>query len=257
MLQLYTSETGDGFPLIILHGLLGMGDNWAMIAKKLSGSFRVIVPDMRNHGRSPHTSDHSYELMAEDILNLCKIKGFNKVHLLGHSMGGKVAMTIACLEPSIVDRLIIADIGPGTYTDAGHHTYLLHAMMGIHPEDFATRSEVDDALSMKISDQRIRMFLLKNLTRNKNNLLSWKANLPVLLSQSQKVLEGISPDGLFTGKTLFLKGALSDYISEEQCEMIYKQFPSASIVTIDNAGHWIHADATDVFTRYVIDFLTS
>ncbi len=257
MLQLYTSETGDGFPLIILHGLLGMGDNWAMIAKKLSGSFRVIVPDLRNHGRSPHTIDHSYELMAEDIFNLCKTRGYEKVHLLGHSMGGKVAMTLACSEPSFVNKLIVADIGPGAYADASRHISLLNVMMGIRPGDFTTRSEVDKALSMKITDQRTRMFLLKNLTRNENNKLSWKANLSVLLSKSQKILEGISPDGLFTGKSLFLRGALSDYISEEQCEIIYKQFPSASIVTINDAGHWIHADATEVFTRYVFDFLTS
>lgn len=257
MIDLFASEIGEGFPLIILHGLLGMSDNWAMIAKKLSHRFRVIVPDMRNHGRSPHTSEHSYELMAEDILSLCSARGIEKIHLLGHSMGGKVAMTIACKEPSLVSRLVVADIGPGAYTDSNYHTGLLQVMMGINPGNYATRNEIDKLLMLKIPDQRIRMFLLKNLGRNEQNLLSWRANLPVLLSQSNKVLEGINPDGVFTGKTLFLKGSMSDYISDEQCDLIYKQFPSASIVTIENAGHWIHADATEIFTQNVCDFLTS
>lgn len=254
---MFTLDSGSGFPLIILHGLLGMSDNWVPVSRKLSAHYRVIVPDLRNHGRSPHSSVHTYEAMAHDVVAFCERQGLAKIHLLGHSMGGKVAMTIACAEPSLVDHLVVADIGPGGYPGNNQHTELLGVMMAVDLQMVVNRQEVDRLLALKVDDQRIRMFLLKNLTRDAGNKLAWRPNLPVLLQQMPHILAGIPPDGLFTGKTLFLKGADSDYLSGEQCNLIYHHFPAARLATIENAGHWLHADDPESFTQQVQWFLQS
>lgn len=254
---MFTLDTGSGFPLIILHGLLGMSDNWVPIARELSARYRVIVPDLRNHGRSPHSPVHSYEAMAGDVVAFCRSKGFEKIHLLGHSMGGKVAMTVACSEPSLVDHLAVADIGPGGYPANNQHTELLRVMMAVDPQKAVNRQEIDQILALNIENQRIRMFLLKNLTRNDNNQLVWRPNLPVLLKQMPDILGPIRSAGLFTGKTLFLKGADSDYLTGEQCDLVYHHFPAAQTVTIEKAGHWLHADDPGAFTQHLLWFLQS
>lgn len=257
VLKLFTTEQGEGEPLLILHGLLGMSDNWALIARTLAKQFRVIVPDLRNHGRSPHSPIHTYEAMAADIIALCEDKGFDRVNILGHSMGGKVAMTISCLYPQLTDRLIVADIGPGAYSEQTYHSDLINLMLSIEPGEASSRAEIDTMLSQKLTDERIRMFLLKNITRDKQNKFIWKANLPVLSAQLPAILEEVVPGTYFTGKTLFIKGELSGYINAKQYDLIYQRFPLATIVTIPEAGHWLHADAPALFTQTTLQFLNS
>lgn len=255
--RLFMTEQGEGEPLLILHGLLGMSDNWALIARALAKQFRVIVPDLRNHGRSPHSPVNTYEAMTADIVALCTEKGFDRVNILGHSMGGKVAMTIAFLYPQLTGRLIVADMGPGAYNENSYHRDLISLMLSFDPGEASSRAEIDTWLSKKITDERIRMFLLKNITRDRQNKFAWKANLPVLQAQLPSILEEVVPGAYFTGKTLFIRGELSEYINSEQCDQIYQRFPSASVVTIPGAGHWLHADAPGPFTKHVLQFLNS
>lgn len=250
-------EWGDGPPLIILHGLFGMSDNWAPLARKLSNGYRVIVPDLRNHGRSPHFASHTYKEMASDITILCNELNIDRCSILGHSMGGKVAMTLAFDNPALVDRLVVADIGPGAYPDHSYHSQLIQLMLDAHPETASNRSEIESRLASEVFDERIRLFLLKNITRDQNGSFAWKVNLPVLAACMPQILAGVTPNGFYSGKSLFVKGELSDYVSGHQCDLIYEQFPTARVVAIQKAGHWLHADAPEEFFRVVSDFLFS
>lgn len=250
-------QWGDGKPLIILHGLFGMADNWAPIARRLAASYRVIVPDLRNHGRSIHTTEHSYDSMASDIVGLCHSLKITRTIVLGHSMGGKVAMTLAHQHPSLVERLIVADIGPGAYPNHTHHLQLIEAMMDAHPETASNRSEIDSRLAQQIHDERIRLFLLKNITRNQSGRFAWKTNLPVLLQSMNEIVSEVASKGVFTAKTLFIKGELSDYITDNQCQLIFERFPTATVTTLEKAGHWLHADAAEEFYSTVKNFLDS
>lgn len=253
-MKLHSNVLGNGLPLIILHGFLGMGDNWKTLGKKYSEiGYQVHLIDQRNHGRSPHSDDFSYSFLSDDLLEYCNDNNLSKINLLGHSMGGKTAMHFACEHPNKIDHLIIADIAPKYY--APHHQDILDSLLALDFSEIKSRSEAEDELRKYIKDPGTRMFLLKNIYRKTPSEFDLRINLKTL---SNKVIEIGQPLGAnckFNGKTLFLRGDKSNYIPENEFENIANHFPNYSIKTIKNAGHWLHAENPTDFLNITSNFL--
>ncbi len=239
IMELYAREYGQGSPMLILHGLFGFSDNWQTIAKGLSATHTVVVPDLRNHGRSPHVSEHTYADMAEDVRQFLEDRWIFSSAVVGHSMGGKVAMQLALSNPDVVERLVIVDIAPRAGND--NQGDIFQALMGLDLTTITTRQQADDYLAKRISDFGTRQFLLKNLTRENDNTFSWKMNLPVLWQHYADILAPVTGEP-FDKPTLFVRGSDSDYITDADIPLIKTLFPQAEIVTLDDAGHWVHAD---------------
>lgn len=253
MKLLHSLINGEGSPLIILHGFLGMGDNWKTLANKFSELHQVHVVDQRNHGRSFHDDDFSYELMVEDLIAYMDYHQLEKIDILGHSMGGKTAMLLAMEHPDRVNKLIVADIGPKFYPP--HHQVILDALNEVDFNTVKSRSEIDDILKKNIPELGIRQFLLKNVYRKERDQLAYRFNLKVLDECYDEIGVALPPRTIFEGPVLFLKGALSGYISEEDENLISAHFPKNKIITIDNASHWLHAENPTDFYKNVVRFL--
>ena len=246
---------GEGFPFIIIHGYMGMSDNWKTLAGKYAAlGFQVHALDLRNHGKSFHSSDFNYQVMVQDVLDYCDHYGITKAHFLGHSMGGKLVMYLAAIKPSIIDKLIVADIAPKYYTP--HHQTILAALNAVDFTLKPTRTEVDEIMSNYIKDAGTKQFLLKNLYWVEPGQLGFRFNLDVFNKDPEVIGQAIPEDTFFEGETLFLRGDKSDYILEEDFEDIHKHFPKAVVKTIVNAGHWVHAENPEMFSNLVIEFLT-
>lgn len=252
MIDLHYKISGRGEPLIILHGLFGMLDNWQTIANRLQDYFLVILVDLRNHGRSPHTNTHSYAEMAEDVVHLLDKEGISAVNVLGHSMGGKVAMQMAFDFPERVRKLIVVDIGPKAYP-AGHDE-IFDALKAVNLSEVNYRADAEKILLEKIANYGVRQFLLKNLQRNGDGSYSWKFNLAVLYQEYMQIRGAVTGDAAEI-PTLFIRGGDSDYISNADWEEIFKLFPQARLETIPNAGHWVHAEQPDALYGVVKQFL--
>lgn len=251
-MKLFFQEYGTGQPLIILHGLLGTLDNWHTLSKRFASSYNVLAADLRNHGRSPHSDSLSYETMAEDVIELMESQHLGPSHVLGHSMGGKVAMTLALANPERVSKLIVVDIAPRSYRRL--HDELLDALMSVDLARFHSRHEIDEELSAKIPDRAIRQFLMKNLARDESGLFHWKANLATISKHDEELSTEVDAAAPFPNPTLFVKGIRSDYIIESDTPSIRRLFPKARIESID-AGHWVHAESPDRFADVVEQFL--
>lgn len=252
-MQLNYKVFGEGEPLIILHGLLGSLDNWQTLAKQYAEHFTVFIVDLRNHGKSPHSDEFSYDLMVEDILNFCNENFIYRCHLLGHSMGGKVAMQFALSHGDYIEKLIIADIAPVTY-DPGHNT-IFEALRSIDLKTVQQRKEVDDILAQSIPQFGVRQFLMKGLTRDENNAFVWKFNLDSLWKNYTKILGTFQTEDNFDGETLFIYGDQSDYIQEAYFPIIDKYFVNNEKVVIQGAGHWLHAENPKEFLGKTLSFL--
>ncbi|MGB5942372.1 MAG: alpha/beta fold hydrolase [Leeuwenhoekiella sp.] len=255
-MELYSNIDGLGKDFVILHGFFGMGDNWKTLSKEfIDAGYRVHLLDLRNHGRSPHSDDFSYDLMAGDVEAYCKTQNIGEMVLLGHSMGGKVAMQFAATYPERVTSLLIADIGPKYYPP--HHGKILDALheLSQNPEALRSRGNADDFLGEIIKDWGTRQFLLKNLYRKKDKTLALRMNLPVLTEKIEEIGKGLPETAVIQVRTLFLRGENSSYILPEDHEVIHHIFPNSSIVTIKDAGHWLHAENPDDFFKEVIKFL--
>lgn len=250
---LHSKILGKGEPLLILHGFFGMGDNWKSLANKFSAYFEVHLIDQRNHGRSFHTDDFSYELMVEDLENYINHHNLKKVNLLGHSMGGKTVMLFATSFPEMVNKLIVADIAPRFYPT--HHQFILEALNAVDFSKITKRSEVESILSNYISEIGIRQFLLKNVYWIEKVKLAYRFNLDSLTENVEEVGVALPSFTIFEGDTLFLKGANSGYISNNDQALIEAHFPQSEIKTIKNAGHWLHAENPTDFYSYVMVFL--
>lgn len=251
---LHSNIIGEGKPFVILHGFLGMGDNWKTLAKQFSESnYQVHLVDQRNHGRSFHSEDFDYELMADDLKAYCEEHNLNDIILLGHSMGGKTAMLFSTLYPELVKKLIVADISPRYYPV--HHDTILEGLSSLDFSEIKSRGEADKTLSNYIKDQGIRMFLLKNLYWVEKGQLGLRINLPVLKDNVAEVGEALPIHATFEKDTLFLRGDRSEYIGEQDEAIIHRHFPNSKIVTISNAGHWLHAENPEDFYDAVINFL--
>ena len=256
--NLYYREYGDPDQpaLIMLHGLLGSLVNWHSIARKLSGEWRLVVPDLRNHGRSPHASEMNYPAMAADVIRLMDTLNLERAVLLGHSMGGKVAMQLALREAGRVSALVSADIAPVDYPP--RFEPVLEALLKLPLDQLESRSHADTLLAMYLEEKTLRDYLLQNLQRD-GDRWRWRNNLPVLYD-NMKEISGFprsEPAVLYTGPSLFLYGAESNYVKPEYHPLILDYFPMAQIRGIENAGHWLYAEQPSQFLEILQSFLNS
>lgn len=248
------TEHGHGPPLLVLHGLFGSKRNWASIARKLSGRYRVMTVDLRNHGESPWDAAMDYEAMAGDLARLIRRHAGGKATVVGHSMGGKAAMTLALTEPRLVDRLAVVDIAPAV-SGSNLIDYVRH-MRALDLGAFTRRSEVEAALAETITTPAIRAFLVHNVQSGEDGL-RWQINLEAIEDQFEHILDFPEfPHGRsFTAPTVFIVGAASDYVQPHHHAEIERLFPKAGIDVIPGAGHWVHAEQPGVFVDRLTAFL--
>tara|TARA_B110000027_G_scaffold123060_1_gene138541 strand:+ start:692 stop:1465 length:774 start_codon:yes stop_codon:yes gene_type:complete len=239
-MKLHFKKLGSGLPLIILHGVFGSSDNWKTLANQLKGTFEVYLVDQRNHGLSPHSDDFNYQVMTHDLKELLDDEQVEKCILLGHSMGGKTAMNFAVKYPEKIIKLIIVDIAPKGYPP--HHQNILKGVHSLTLDEINTRKEADDLLSVTINNSGIRQFILKNLSRNSEGLFYWKINWKAIEDNMQAIGAPLLSHDSFPGEVLFIRGAQSDYILNEDESLLKKHFPDADLITIPQAGHWVHAE---------------
>ncbi len=252
---LHSNIIGEGTPFVILHGFLGMGDNWKTLAKKFSESnFEVHLVDQRNHGRSFHSDEFNYDVMADDLKQYCERNDLSDIVLLGHSMGGKTAMLFAAKYPELVSKLLVADISPRYYPV--HHDAILEGLSHLDFTEITSRGEADKALSNYVHEIGTRMFLLKNLYWAEKGQLGLRINLPILKENVSEVGEALPIHATFKKDTLFLRGDRSEYIGESDEAIIHRHFPNSEIITIANAGHWLHAENPEDFYKTVISFVS-
>ncbi len=252
--MLHSRIEGQGFPLLIIHGFLGMSDNWKSIAAQFAkDGFQVHSLDLRNHGKSFHSEVFNYNLMVDDVKKYIDFHQLSDCVLLGHSMGGKVAMLFATTYPNIVSKLIVADIGPKYY--APHHQSILAGLNAVDFELQTTRSEVEEILVQHISDFGTRQFLMKNVYWQSPDKLGFRFNLPVLTTTIAEIGTALPFEKTFQKPTLFLRGDKSDYILDSDSDLILHHFPYATVVTIANAGHWLHAENPKDFYFNALQFL--
>lgn len=267
-MKLFFREEGSGFPLVIVHGLYGSSDNWLTVAKKLADKFHVYVVDQRNHGRSPHSDEHSFDAMKNDLAEFFDDHQIEKACLLGHSMGGKTAMWFAAEFPERVEKLIVADIAPKDYFLRNEdsqfflHNNILQTLLEVDLATVDSRAQVERYLLEKIDSAQIVQFLLKNLHRRKETQsFEWRLNVRVLYETLDEIIRGVNLRWLedripiTTYPVLFVKGADSGYIIQEDFSLIRKIYPEAEIVEIPQAGHWLHAEQPQLFLEIVLRFL--
>ncbi|MGB0897138.1 MAG: alpha/beta fold hydrolase [Flavobacteriaceae bacterium] len=245
MTILHSKILGSGQPLLILHGFLGMSDNWKTLGNKYAENFEVHLIDQRNHGRSFHSDEFSYDVLVNDLYNYINFHKLENCIILGHSMGGKTAMQFALNYPELIDKLIVADIAPKTYP--AHHQYILKALSEVNFSIHKSRKDIEGVLSQFITEKGVVQFLMKNVYRKDKHHLAYRFNLPVLIDNYNEVITTFKPDTTFNKPTLFLKGSKSNYISTEDSVLIKQMFPNATISEISNAGHWLHAENPQEF----------
>jgi pimeloyl-ACP methyl ester carboxylesterase len=253
-MKLHYRELGAGQPFIILHGLFGLSDNWQTLAKYFAQQYHVYLVDLRNHGRSPHSTDFNYSLMSQDLLELVQEQHLPEAALMGHSMGGKVAMHFALTHPDLVAKLIVVDIAPKSYPV--HHQEIIDALNALDLSQLKTRAAVDEALARSIPEEDVRLFLSKNIYRQEDNSFAWRMNLAAIEANIEEVGRETTAEIPFIKPALFIKGGRSGYIKpEKDTALIEKLFPAAQLKTIENAGHWLHAEAPQAVYQAVVDFL--
>ena len=253
-MQLHSNIIGEGQPFLILHGFLGMSDNWKTLGKQFAkAGFQVHLIDQRNHGRSFHSEDFNYEVLAQDLKYYCDVHNLKDITLLGHSMGGKTAMLFSSQYPDYVSKLIVADISPRFYPI--HHDAILEGLSSLDFKSLESRGEADAQLANYVSDYGTRLFLLKNLYWVEKGVLDLRINLEVLSKNVSEVGEALPIHSKFEGDTLFLKGDKSEYISSQDEAIIKSHFTNSKIETIANAGHWLHAENPKDFYNAVINFV--
>ncbi len=252
-MKLYHRTLGEGEPLIIMHGVFGSSDNWQSVGKVFSERFKVYFLDLRNHGRSPHSEAFDYQSMAEDVHEFIDDMNISKAHLLGHSMGGKVAMQLATDFSDRVNKLVVVDIAPKYYPP--HHQQIFDGFRAVDLQSIRSRKEADDQMAEVISSIGVRQFILKNLDREEGGKFKWKLNLKVIEEKANEIGSSIGDQVSFDGKTLFISGSNSDYITKDDHARIRSFFPSSEIREVQGAGHWIHAEKPKDLIRLVMDFL--
>lgn len=252
---------GEGKPFLILHGFLGMSDNWRTLGRRFAEEdYEVHLIDLRNHGRSFHSEAFTYALMVEDVKEYIQSKDLESVILLGHSMGGKVAMQFATTYPEYIDKLIVGDIAPKAYPQ--HHQIILKGLSSLHfanpetgEEGISSRGEADEALSEYIKSATLRQFLLKNLYWESKGKLGLRINLPVLVETIEEIGKALEQDAIFKGDTLFIYGGNSDYIIPGDQILLKHHFPNCQLKKIEGAGHWLHAEKPQEFFESIMSFL--
>lgn len=254
-MRLYYREEGEGQPLIILHGLWGASDNWLPIMHRLKDRFRVIIPDMRNHGQSPHHPQHNYPALCGDLLELIQKLGLTKPHLIGHSMGGKTAMFFLLQYPEYISKAIIIDIAPIAYMPSLEHLNILTYITSVNPGTFANRNALQADIRKHFGDTATQQILFKNIRKTIKGL-KWKINPEALQQNINEVCHWPADitDKIYPGPILFIKGEKSAYIPNEG-ECLKKQFPAARVETIPQAGHAIHNEQPEILLKTIHAFL--
>lgn len=254
--MLFSKIEGQGRPLLIIHGFLGMSDNWKTLSMQyVAQGFQVHALDLRNHGKSFHADDFTYKVMMDDVVEYCQFHQLTSVDVIGHSMGGKVAMLLATTYPELVNKLIVADIGPKYYPP--HHDVILASLNAVDFSKKPSRSDVEEIVSEYIHDFGTRQFLLKNLYWQEPGQLAFRFNLKVFNEKIATIGEALPFESHFEGPTLFLRGDKSDYILDSDFETILHHFPKAEIATVSNAGHWLHAENPAEFFEKTVHFLNN
>lgn len=254
---LHSVIQGEGKPLLIIHGYLGMSDNWKTLAGQyVAAGFQTHALDMRNHGKSFHADEFTYAAMVQDLVEYINFHNLGKVDIIGHSMGGKAAMFFAVQHPELLDKLVVADIGPKYYKP--HHQ---DVMAGLNAVDFSRdtdRAAVEAAIATHIPDMGTRQFLLKSVYwAEPGKQLGFRFNLDAFNKATDTIGEALPEGALFNGPTLFLRGDRSDYIKDEDFALIQSHFPLSEIKDIQNSGHWVHAENPKDFLEKTLGFLTS
>ncbi len=238
-------------PLVLLHGLFGSGDNWGTVAKHFAQQYQVISVDLRNHGKSPHSESQTYTDMANDLLELCDALGLERINLLGHSLGGKVAMQFATHHPDRLEKLIVVDMAIRAYPDA--YTHIIDAMVAVDLSTMQSRSDVDKALASAIPHTTVRQFLLMNLIRPENKL-AWRINLAALRNNYPHMIQAICEQARYEKPSLFIRGDRSDYVRDADIEHIKNHFTNAQFASLAT-NHWVHAEQPQAFIAVVDKFL--
>ncbi len=264
-MKLFYRRYGEGPSLIILHGLYGSSDNWVSIAKKISGHFTIYLPDLRNHGQSPHSDVHDYESMSNDLREFASENKLGKFFLAGHSMGGKTAALFALKWPELLDGLIIADISPfetksSNSASYNQHLSILKILQETNISKASSRAEIESVLADRIRSGRDRALIMKNIRRNNDGNFSWKTNNAALLKNIESILGNITGEERtfeqVTGfPVIFLKGENSDYMPAGDKERILNLFPAAEFRIIRNAGHWLHTDNPEEVVEAILSLL--
>lgn len=258
-MRLYHRHYGQGQPLIILHGLFGLSDNWVSFAKQIAElGFEVSIPDQRNHGRSPHSYTFNYLALTDDLMEFIEEHNIEDPVLLGHSMGGKVAMRFALENPGIISKAIVVDISMRAYTSRNHHKKIIEAMRAVDFSKAKNIADVGKQLNETIPENRIRQFIMKNLYYLDNRgSLGWRVNFEAICHNMDEMFDRIRLDEKYENPSLFIRGGASDYVRDEDLEQIRSNFPASQIETIEGASHWVHADKPADFRKLVVDFLGS
>lgn len=256
-MKLFYRQFGSGEPVIVLHGVFGMSDNWVTLGRRLGEHFSVFIPDQRNHGHSPHSQAHNYYALVDDILELMEENGLNDPSIIGHSMGGKVGMGVALEASYRVRKLVIIDVSPKGYPPRKEHLEILHAMRSVELNRFSSRHEVEAELNKHLLSDRIRYFVLKNLHRDHAGGLSWRINLDALEENLAEISGPLPIKGRYEGPVLVIRGGNSDYITEADKPIVSSYFPNYQMVTLPGASHWVHADRPDELYTELMAFLGS
>lgn len=254
-MKLFFHEFGKGPPLIIIHGLLGVSDNWVPTGKGLSDRFRVLIPDLRNHGRSPHSETFDLPALENDLLELMETNLLNSAILLGHSLGGKIAMCFALRHPQMVEKLIVEDISLREYPAGNEHQQVLQILLDTNLAAFATRQQAEQYLAGRITNPRMLQLALKNLYWEERGRLGWRPGLKEISDHLPEIFKSPEIPGIYTGPALFIRGGLSDYFPDRDVDVMKKKFPAAVVRTIEHATHWVHTDAPGEFNGMIRDFL--
>jgi esterase len=251
--SLYFRQAGEGEPLLLIHGLFGSLENLGALARPLAETFKVYSLDLPNHGRSPHVNSMNLKSMTDDLLAWLDEQKLQQVHLLGHSLGGKVAMELALRHPQRVKSLIVLDIAPVDYPP--HHNQVFAGMLALDSTQLQSRSDADRQLQSHVPETAVRSFLLKNLVREPGGGFSWRMNLSVIHRDYQQLIAGNRSNAVFDGNTLFIKGGNSDYLQTKYRSEILERFPRAAIKIVPGTGHWLHAEKPELVARLVKRFL--
>lgn len=267
-MNLFFRKVGSGPPLIILHGLYGSSDNWTSVGSKLGDRYTVFMVDLRNHGHSPHFDGNTYEEMKNDLAGFMASREIEKAILLGHSMGGKLAIWFAADYPERVIKLIVADIAPKSYHNGnsdgqyGLHRNILQAMLDVGADEAGSRKKAETILAGRIPDQKIRHFILKNLSRDhKTHRLNWRINVRVLYDHLDEIVGGVNRSWLedripvVAYPVLFIRGSDSPYVLPADETLIREIYPEARIISIPGAGHWLHVEKPDAFIKAVQSYI--
>ncbi len=253
-MKLFFRKMGSGKPLFILHGLFGSSDNWQTLGKRFAENYTVYFIDQRNHGRSPHSPEHTYKVMSDDLTELIEDEKLDKVILMGHSMGGKTAMYFAVNHPEKVDKIVVVDIGPKEYPITNKD--ILDAVEKVKLKDVNSRKQVEEVISHDIKDPRTVQFILKNLYWDDNQKLTWRFNTEALKNALATIAEATPiPAKPLQIPALFIKGEQSEYVAPTDMELINRFFSNARLVSIPQSGHWVHADNPGEFYKVVMEFL--